>query len=99
MVSPSFIRMLEDELNKYMSYSSTYARQIEKKVYEAINLLKIFPYATSRIKFRGDPETYRKFVIKKRFLIVFQVFDGIIQLQYFIDGRQAPKNYLKIYKK
>lgn len=52
MFSPSFIKMLEDELNKCMSYISTYARQIEKKVYEAINLLKIFPYATPSINFR-----------------------------------------------
>ena len=99
MFSPSFVKMFKDELNTCISYSSTYARQIEKKVYEAINLLKIFPYATPSIKFRGDPETYRKFVIKKRFLIIFQIFDDIIQLQYFIDGRQNPTNYLKLYKK
>ncbi|MBR5227773.1 MAG: hypothetical protein IKV94_03955 [Clostridia bacterium] len=97
--SPSFIKMFEDELNNYISYSSAYTRKIEKKVYEAINLLKIFPYATPTIKFRGDPQVYRKFIVKKKFLIVFKVLDDTIHLDYFIDGRQAPKNYLKIYKK
>lgn len=95
--SPSFTKIFKDVLNQYLNYSSTYSHKVQKQVYEAINLLQIFPYATPTIKFRGDPEIYRKFVIKKRFLIIFKIVDSTIHLDYFIDGRKSPKNYFKIY--
>ena len=97
--SPSFINMFKDVLIKCIDFNYIYALKIEKRVYKDIALLKIFPYATPTIKFRGDPEIYRKFIVAKRFLIIFQIFDDTIQLQYFIDGRQNPKNYFKLYKK
>ena len=95
--SPSFIEMLEDELSHYITYSSTYASKVEKRVYEAIELLKIFPYATPTIKFRGDLEIYRKFIVYERFLLVFKVLDDTIHLDYFIDGRRIPRNYFKLF--
>ena len=97
--SPSFIKMLEDELKNYITYSLTYSRKIENKVYEAISILKIFPYSTPIIKFKSEQEIYRKFIVKKRFLIVFKVLNDTIHLDYFIDGRQSTKNYFKFNKK
>ena len=96
--SPTFVKMVEKELKYYISYSYSYAIKLEKKIYEAINFIKLFPYATSTIKFRGDPEIYRKFVIMHRFIIVFKTLDTTIHIDYFIDGRQSPKNYFKLYK-
>lgn len=96
--SPYFIQMLKEELIHYTTYSSSYAHKIEKRVYEAINILKIFPYATPIIKFRGEPEIYKKFIIMKRFLIIFKVFDNTIHLDYFIDARQSYDEYFKSLK-
>ena len=98
LFTQTFKDMFKYQFDKYKSYSPTYALNIKKKLNEAISALEIFPYATPSVKFRGKSETYRKFIIKKIFLIVFKVVDDTIYLLYFIDGRQAPKNYFKIYK-
>ena len=98
LFTQTFKDMFKYQFDKYISYSPSYALKIEKRLYEAISVLELFPYATPSVKFRGKPETYRKFIIKKRFLIIFKILDSIIYLLYFIDGRQSPKNYSKIYK-
>lgn len=87
--------MLERTLNNCKHFSPTYALKIEHSLHDALNFLKLFPYATSTIKLKGKPKIYRKFVIQKRFLIVFKLIQNTIYLSYFIDGRRSLKNYLK----
>lgn len=91
----TFKDMVNKELNNYVFYSPAYATKIRRSLYNTLEFLKIFPYATSTIKFRGNPQVYRKFVIQKRFLIVFKLSHNTIYLSYFIDGRKSPKNYLR----
>lgn len=97
LFTQTFKDMFKYQLDKYNSYSPTYALKIEKKLHEAISILELFPYATPSVKFKGKSETYKKFIIKKRFLIVFRIVDNTIYLLYFIDGRRATKNFFKIY--
>lgn len=98
ILSPTFIQMLKYELKYCARINTSYARKIENKVFDAIRILKIFPYATPIIKLRGDPETYRKYVVKKKFIIIFQIYTDSVQLEYFIDARQSLKNYFKLFK-
>lgn len=93
-----FKDMFNFQLSKYYSYSPTYALNIEKKLNEAINILEIFPHSTPSIKLKNKSETYRKFIIKKRFLIIYKISNNIIYLLYFVDARQSRKNYFKIKK-
>lgn len=87
--------MFENTLNNCKKFSPKYAIKVRKSLYNTLEFLKTFPYATSTIKFRGNPKVYRKFVIQKRFLIVFKLSRNTIYLSYFIDERKSPKNYLK----
>lgn len=64
----SFSKMFETILNNYKNFSLKYAMKIEQSLYRTLEFLKMFPYATSTIKFRGNSHVYRKFVIQKRFL-------------------------------
>ena len=91
-------KMLESNLKHCKKYSPTYADKIERKVYESIKLLKIFPYANPTLRIRGKPGNYKKIIIKHRFLIVFQINNKNINLLYFIDGRQSPRNFFKSLK-
>ena len=91
--APSFNKMLKNNLEQCKKYSLIYADKIERKVYESIKLLKRFLYATPTLRIRGKPGNYKKIIIKHRFLIVFQIDNTNINLLYFIDGRQSPKNY------
>lgn len=92
ILAPSFTKMVKYELNRY---GVIYASKIEKGIYDAVILLKLFPFASQTIKFKGKPGTYRKITIIKRFLIVFRITNNDVHLLYFIDGRQSPKNYFK----
>ena len=94
--SPSFIQMLENELRNCITFSSSYAKKTEKVVFESIKLLQQFPFIASIIKFPNLKGNYRKFIIQKRYLIIFRIFNSSIHLDYFIDGRQAQENYFKI---
>ena len=87
--------MLENTLNHYKIFSPSFASKIEKSLYNMVQFIKIFPYATSTIKLRGKTEVYRKFVILKRFLVVFKLVNKTIYLSYFLDGRMSPNNYFK----
>lgn len=93
---PSFSKMFENTLNNCRHFSPTYALKIEHSLHDALYFLKLFPYATSTIKLKGNPKIYRKFVVQKRFLIVFKLTQNTIYLSYFIDGRQVPKKLFKI---
>lgn len=66
----TFKDMVNKELNNYIFYSPTYAIKIEQSLYNTLEFLKLLPYATSTIKFQGNSQIYRKFVIQKRLLIV-----------------------------
>lgn len=98
LFTQTFKDMFKYQFDKYKSYSPTYAYNIKKKLNEAISALEIFPYTTPSVKSKEKSITYRKLIIKKRFLIIFKISQNTIYLLYFIDGRQSPKNYFKIYK-
>ena len=99
ILSPTFRKMFKEHLNKYKYYSDVYCNNIEKKLYNAINLLKLFPYSLPIIKYKGIPQIYRKYIIKNRFLIIFKIVNNNVYLLYFIDGRQNPKKYFNLLKK
>lgn len=91
----TFNRTLKNNLKRCKKYSLSYADKIERKVFESIKLLQIFPYANPTLNIRGKPEKYKKIIIKHRFLIVFQINNEDINLLYFIDGRQSYRNFFK----
>ena len=98
LFTQTFKDMFKYQFNQYYSYSPTYALNIKKKLFQAISTLETFPHATPSVKFKRKQETYRKIVIKKRFLIIYKILDNTIYLLYFTDGRQDSKNYFKIHK-
>ncbi len=99
LFTQAFKDMFKYQIDKYTVYSPSFASKIEKSLYNMVQFIKIFPYATSTIKLRGKTEVYRKFVILKKFLVVFKLVNKTIYLSYFLDGRMSPNNYFKNYNK
>lgn len=91
----SFKNMLKDELIRCKNFNPTYALKIEKIVYNSISLLRVFPYASQLFKIQGKAQIYRKIIINKKFLIIFKIYNNIIYLLYFVDGRTS---YIKLLK-
>lgn len=63
---PSFSKMFENTLNNCKKFSPTYAIKIRKSLYNTLEFLKIFPYATFTIKFRGNPQGVQKICYSKK---------------------------------
>jgi len=93
----SFLSMLRYLLHRGKYYSVNYINKIVKEIYQAISMLKIFPYATPSIKFKNKPGEYRKYVINNRFLIIFKIEQNNVYLLYFVDARMQYENYFKIH--
>lgn len=91
--SPEFIKMFKDNLYLYKSYSSTYSNKIKKKIRRAINLIELFPYATPSVRVRGITDIYRRFIINKKFILIFKITDDTVYFLYFFDARQNFKKY------
>lgn len=91
----SFKNMLKDELIKCKTFNSTYALKIEKIIYNSINLLRIFPFASQLFKIKGISQVYRKVIINKRFLIIFKIYNNTIYLLYFVDGKKPYSKYIQ----
>lgn len=91
--SPEFSKMFKDNLYLYKSYSSTYASKIKKKIRRAITLIQLFPYATPSISLRGITDVYRRFIINKKFILIFKITDDTVYFLYFFDARQNFKKY------
>ena len=91
-ISSSFDIMLYKNLFTYTLYSDSYANLIHAKVYYFFELLKIFPYSFPEF-YQNDTNTnLRKYVIDKKFLIVYEIENNIIKILYFVDGRRSYDN-------
>ena len=93
-ISNSFNVMLYKNLFKYTFYSTSYVNLIHAKVYYFFELLKTFPFSFPKFYLNETNTHLRKYVIDKRFLIVYEVTDNIVEILYFVDGRRSAENIL-----
>ena len=96
LLASSFNTMLKYTLYKNKYYSIAYTNKVVDKIYQAITVIKTFPYATPSVKFKYKVGEYRKYIVSNRFLIIFKIESDNIYLLYFIDGRKSLNNYFKI---
>lgn len=91
-ISNSFEVMLHNNLFKFTLYSTSYTNLIHAKVYYFFELLNIFPHAFPEF-YLDDTNTHlRKYIIDRRFLIVYEILDNKIRILYFVDGRRSYEN-------
>ena len=91
-ISKSFNIMLFENLYTYTLYSKSYANTIHTKVYFFFEILKSFPYSFPLFYLNDNNSNLRKYVIDKRFLIVYEIENNIIKILYFVDGRRSYDN-------
>ena len=85
--------MLYQNLIPYTIYSKSYARFIHKRTYHFIELLKTFPYSFSNFYLNDAFTNLKKYVIDKRFLVIYGVYNNDVEILYFVDGRRSCDNY------
>ena len=93
-ISNSFNIMLYKNLFKYTFYSTSYANLIHAKVYYFFDLLKTFPFSFPEFYLTDTNTHLRKYVIDRRFLIVYEITNNTIEILYFVDGRRSYENLL-----
>lgn len=85
-----FLDMLEEILESYSAYTQ-YCNAIRLEVWQAIKLLQTYPHIAAMLT---KNKSMRKFIIKKRFSIIYRIQDNGVWLLYFIDNRMQNGNYL-----
>ena len=93
-ISASFNVMLFKNLHTYTLHSNSYATTIHTKVYYFFGILKIFPYSFPKFYLDNTNTNLRKYVIDKRFLVVYEIIDEVVKILYFVDGRRSYENML-----
>lgn len=65
------------------------AHRLVKDFREAADSLRHFPYRSPRLYANLIPaEKYRKLIFDKRYLILYQILDRKVYIEYVIDGKQ-----------
>ena len=91
VVSPDFKIMLDEILNMYLQCSPLYVRKILKEINLAFEILEKFPYLMQTFPSNNN---LRRYVIHKRFSILYRIDNNEIDILYFIDNRMQNGNYL-----
>ena len=91
IVTDIFKNMLHQILVYYSLYSNVYTLKIMYEVKQAVRLISEYPDLAPRL---AKDKSMRKFIIKKRFSIIYKVENDTVELLYFIDSRMLNDTYV-----
>lgn len=93
-LTTEFFEMFYTTLAPFKNLSFSYINLIHAKVYHSLDLAIYFPYAFSSFNSPKETLSIRKIVIDKRFIILYEVVNDVIEVLYFVDGRRSYENML-----
>lgn len=94
IVSNEFGNMANKYLSHLETFSSSYVSSISLTISYYILILEKFPFAFQRFLLPSDNSLLRKITVNKRYYILYQVTDNIVEILYFVDGRRSYENML-----
>ena len=94
IISNEFSAMANKCLSHLETFSNSYVFSTSLTLSYYILLLEKFPFAFSRFLLPNDNSFLRRIVINKRYLLLYQVTDNIVEMLYFVDGRRSYENML-----
>lgn len=89
-----FFEMFYTTLSPFKNLSLSYINLIHAKVYHSLDIAIYFPYSYSSFNSPKETLCIRKIVIDKRFIILYEVVNDVIEVLYFVDGRRSYENML-----
>ena len=94
LISTEFDTMVDNNLSYIKVLSNSYVRSISIQISYFILLLEKFPFAFPRFTLPNDISRLRKITINKRYYLIYQVTDNIVEILYFADGRRSTERLL-----
>jgi len=92
IVSDIATNMLMQHVRFMAQVSVQAAEKLQAEIIEAAKSLKDFPERNSWL---ADPllpaNKYRKMIISKRYLLIYQIKDDVVLIEYILDCRQEYK--------
>ncbi len=92
IASEEFEVMLNQNLSYIQILSSQYVNYITSIISNVSSILKNFPFAFPRFLLPNDTSRIRKITIAKRYYLIYQVTDNVVEILYFVDGRRSYDN-------
>lgn len=94
IASKEFEAMLSKRVAYMKFLSIPHIDYITSTISNFSSILQRFPFAFPRLFLPNDNSLLRKIVIDKRYLLIYQVTDNIVEILYFVDGRRSYENML-----
>ena len=89
IISEKAVKMLTNHIQFLTEVSPEAAESLREKIIFAAKSLEKFPERNAMLRDRLFPVTkYRKMIVDKRYLLIYQLTDNVVYIDYILDCRR-----------